>query len=453
MSISGNRARASSMVASWVTWLTLLSACACDRDSENQSGDAQPSSTPPTTAITSTASPTPSVSATSTASPASGAPARTAAAEAAPKKPSCPDGMQWIEGGEFWVGSEGSSGPKDEHPRFLTQMHGFCLDRTEVTAQAYDACVGNGQCTSAKRATKTCNAGKEERRNHPINCTSWEQADAYCAAQGKRLPTEPEWEYAARGGSEYRRFSWGNEAPDGHTCWKQPHSCEVGVHTEGAFGLHDMNGNVWEWTDSFYGAYPWPEKSAPHKVYRGGSWSRRFEKWMELTLRNRWGPDKFGSHLGFRCALLPEGSACPYGQSKDEQGRARCLRGVEQVECPPRHEWNGVRCLKQGVQADREDGCPNGSQAEPGYGCVSEGGRAVAAAPAAAGKSEPADPTAGVSMRRSPKFDADCKAYQPTRPKAFKLEGGSHHGRNLVARSKGCKNRDVGVGWNSSCCP
>lgn len=396
---------------------------------------------------------------TEPSSPAVAPPAPSKAAPTTPEETlsDCPDDMHWIEGGEFWIGPSGRrGGPKDERPRFKTHMHPFCIDRTEVTAAAYQSCVEAGACSSATRKPTNCNAERPGRQAHPINCVSWNQADAFCGSLGRRLPTEAEWEFAAKGGAEERQFSWGNESPDGRTCWKQPHSCEVGQFAEGAFGLHDMNGNVWEWTDSYYGAYPWPPKWSHHRVYRGGSWSRRFEKWLSLTLRNRWGPEKFGSHLGFRCAALPEDMTwCPYGQTQDEQGRARCRHGIVEVQCPRGSSWNGVRCLGNGLTSDRADGCPHGTQAEAGFGCVSSGSdqRLAAAAPASPSNATPSNATKGVRVTRSPSFDADCRRHQAKRPKAYRLEGGSHSGRNAVGRRRGCKNRDVGVGWNSACCP
>lgn len=372
-----------------------------------------------------------------------GAATDSASVTAEPPTPSpagaaCPEGMQPIPGGRFFAGAPEPGGTVDEHPRHLTEVHAFCLDRTEVTTSAYEACVLRGQCQSARRDTFTCNAGRD-RGGHPINCVSWHQADAYCKARGARLPTELEWEFAARGGAEYRAFSWGNDPPDGHTCWKQPRSCEVATHSEGAFGLHDMNGNLWEWTSTWYGPYPWPPPSGSAKVYRGGSWSRRFEKWLSPTLRNRQPPSEFGSHLGFRCATLQASTDCPYG--KDAEGG--CRHGVEEVACPAPEVWNGHRCATPG-----EQGCAPGTKSVPGHGCVGEGFAAPRSRPRRS-----SDEAGPVSERREPRFDADCARFQPKRPHAWRFEGGSHAARNGAGNGRGCKNRDVGVGWNSACCP
>ena len=91
------------------------------------------------------------------------------------------------------------------------------MDLTEVTVAIYDACVRAGSCTRAggPDLDPFCNEGKPERANHPINCVDWNQAMTYCNYIGARLPTEPEWEYAARG-SDGRKYPWGNTPPNAH---------------------------------------------------------------------------------------------------------------------------------------------------------------------------------------------------------------------------------------------
>lgn len=358
-----------------------------------------------------------------------------------------------LPGGPFWVGAEHESFEGEENPRFLTRLASFCMDVTEVTVAAYDACVSAGACSPARTAYKTCNAGRADRADHPINCIDHGQAEAYCAWRKARLPSEIEWEYAARGGAEQRKYPWGSESPDGRTCWKNPHSCPVKSFAAGAFGLHDVVGNVWEWTSDWFGPYPWPTAQGQHRVYRGGSWSRRFEKWLRPTLRNRYGPDHWGSHLGVRCAATPPGVECPYGR---DDATGECLRGVDDAQCLKGQRWTGARCAAPGAPQ-----CPEGATFVMGRGCVGQGGGVPRAAKsgssgsATAPKGTEAGEAAPSPVRRvrSPEFDEDCAQNQPTRPRAMRFEGGTHAERNEAGRRDGCKNRDVGVGWNSACCP
>jgi formylglycine-generating enzyme required for sulfatase activity len=377
-------------------------------------------------------------SATASARPSASATPAASGSSAKPAPTQCPEGMLPVPGGRFWVGSADDRGTGEESPRFETEIAPFCLDRTEVTVEAYRRCVEKGDCKAGHSDRRFCNVNWEGRGQHPINCVDWHQADTYCKVRGARLPTEFEWEFAARGGAEYRKYPWGDAPPNGHTCWNHPGgSCEVGTFPVGAFGLHDITGNVWEWTESWYGKYPWPPLHARHKVYRGGSWSRRFEKWMRPRLRNRWRPDAWGSHLGFRCALTLPGTPCPFGPKHN--GEAGCLHGVTQIDCPAGRPWNGARCAPKGAPK-----CAEGRREEPGHGCV--------LVVEVSGKAPEVD-LSGVTRSRSAQFDADCHQHYPGRPHAYRYSGGTHHARNVVSRQAGCSNRDVGVGWNSCCCP
>jgi formylglycine-generating enzyme required for sulfatase activity len=376
------------------------------------------------------------VRASAVPSPATPPPASASAPAAAP---TCPAGQRLIPGGKVWIGSE----PKehfsdDESPRFQTELAPYCLDETEVTTSAYRACMAKGACSKPNNKQFHCNDRYQvERSDHPINCVTWPQARDYCAAQGQRLPTEAEWEFAARGGDDQREYSWGSEFPDGRTCWKQAHSCAVKSYAPGAFGLYDMTGNVWEWVEDYYGPYPWPPASGFSRVYRGGSWSRRFEKWLHTRLRNRESEHFSGSHLGLRCASSPPGVTCPFGA--DAGGR--CRAGVLDRACDAPKVWNGARCVKPG-----EPQCREGWTESPGHGCVLAEEEAPPEVDLEAEK-------AGVSRVPAPEFEADCQQNFHGRPHAYRYTGGTHRGRNLVSRSAGCKNRDVGVGFNSTCCP
>lgn len=439
--------------------LVLVGGCERGRSSERSepTSEAAPAAPPPE-------SPETAASSAQEAASATGPGAEEPEVEE-PTAPTCPEGMVLLPGGPFWAGAEHESFASEENPRFLTRLAPFCLDPTEVTAAAYERCVEAGACRPARTEYKTCNYKRAGRADHPINCIDHDEATAYCAWRGARLPSELEWEYAARGGAEQRKYPWGDDSPDGKTCWKQPHSCAVGSFPAGAFGLHDVVGNVWEWTEDWFAPYPWPAASGRHRVYRGGSWSRRFEKWLRPTLRNRFAPDHWGSHLGVRCAAFAEPLDCPYGVEPAEEGDVasrsagaetgserkaqRCRRGVDDAQCLGGKRWNGVRCADPGAPR-----CPAGAEVVPGRGCVGGGGmEAPRAAGSRGGAGAPEESAAEVRRVRSPEFDEDCRQNSPTRPHAHRLEGGTHAARNAVGAKHGCKNRDVGVGWNSACCP
>src|SRR6185312_4347885 len=124
-----------------------------------------------------------------------------------------------------------------------------------------------------------CNGRDQGKDLHPQNCVSWHDAMAYCTSVRKTLPTEAQWEYAARGGRAGRLYPWGELSPSSETaCWNRQNrdelgTCEVGSFPSGAFGLLDMAGNVWEWTASWYQPYSGPRATwLVGRVVRGGAW-------------------------------------------------------------------------------------------------------------------------------------------------------------------------------------
>jgi formylglycine-generating enzyme required for sulfatase activity len=184
---------------------------------------------------------------------------------------------------------------------------GFCLDLTEVTAEAYAACVAQGRCTAAglsepnRQGRERCNAGVKGRGQHPINCVGWAQAGAYCKAQGKRLPAEAEWELAARGGgAKANRFPWGDAEPVGQLCWRRAEqgTCPVGSHPQGdsALGFKDLAGNVEEWVEDRYGSVQ------PDRVTRGGGFPQDDAGLLCAGCRSWSGPEEQDDRIGFRCA-------------------------------------------------------------------------------------------------------------------------------------------------------
>jgi formylglycine-generating enzyme required for sulfatase activity len=218
-----------------------------------------------------------------------------------------------IPGGTFSMGSE--HGNADQEPVHQVTLSAFCIDKTEVTVAAYRACVQAGKCRSPADNQSACTWGGSGTDQHPINCVDWNQANTFCAWAGGRLPTEAEWEYAARG-SDGRKYPWGNRAPspirlnmsgtaDG---WER--TAPVGSYPKGAspFGVLDMAGNVWEWTaDKYYDEYsPEPETNPQNpgddsssRVARGGSWSSVDPAEVRAASRKEFQPD---AKLGVRCA-------------------------------------------------------------------------------------------------------------------------------------------------------
>jgi serine/threonine protein kinase len=220
-------------------------------------------------------------------SPSAPVPARAASSAA----PAVPSEMRLVPGGE----------------------QAFALDRVEVSVERYQACVAAGACTDTGSRTaapgssfdELCNARHPARATHPINCVDRRQARAYCAWAGKRLPTESEWDLAARG-AEGRTYPWGDQAPGScemavvsGLCARQPEATRpVGSRSPHALspsGLADLSGNVWEWVAD--------EPTSPGAgVLRGGGWdypAGRATTQARLTV-----PETHADVSdGFRCAL------------------------------------------------------------------------------------------------------------------------------------------------------
>ena len=206
----------------------------------------------------------------------------------------CAEGMKFVPGFTEWQPSTFlETGRVLEGPA-------FCMNTTEVTTAAYAACVKSGKCTKAA-TWDGCNAGVAGRENHAINCVDWNQAKGYCEAQGQRLPTEAEWEYAATGG-DGRTYPWGNAEPSNQLCWSATsngHTCAVGSYPSdnSPFGLSDLSGNVSEWTSTL-------DKLAT-RVVRGGSWSTDGPSLVRSAYRHWFVPSYRWGNLGFRCAGSP----------------------------------------------------------------------------------------------------------------------------------------------------
>ena len=243
--------------------------------------------------------------------------------------------MVRVPAATFRMGSADGVGDDDEHPAHDATLSAYCIDRTEVTVRAYAVCVAARRCVPAHVAVSPfCN--RADRPDHPINCVDWNQAVAYCTWTGKRLPTEAEWEYAARG-TDGRIYPWGNEAPsakrlnacgaecvamgkralgrdwpamyDGSDGWDT--TAPVGSYPAGAspFGALDMAGNVWEWTGDWredYAAGAATNRrgaaTGSARVNRGGGWHGHLPGDARAAMRSADDPARQSNSIGFRCA-------------------------------------------------------------------------------------------------------------------------------------------------------
>lgn len=211
------------------------------------------------------------------------------------------DDMVLVPAGSFTMGEDGSKVADPAHRVRISKP--FYIDRYEVRVDDYATCVAASSCTpaevhgpkvappEAEKFGPMCNARYPDREDHPVNCVDQAQAAAFCKFAGKRLPTEAEWEYAARGSDE-RQYPWGNDSPG---CNKavvsgcaarvvgKASTQSVGSFPRGKspFGAHDMAGNVWEWVADTWeedaysrdrGADPKVEGPGAFGVLRGGSW-------------------------------------------------------------------------------------------------------------------------------------------------------------------------------------
>jgi formylglycine-generating enzyme len=310
--------------------------------------------------------------------------------------------MVWIPGGEFSMGSDADSGRTDEGPAHRVRVDGFWMDATEVTnAQFKEFVDATGYVTTAERvpdvnellqqlppgtpppAEENLAAGSlvfrppagsvnlddssqwwqwmpganwrtpdgpgssiEGKENYPVVQVSWDDAMAYATWAGKRLPTEAEWEFAARGGLDGKRFVWGDESPGalGHwqcNIWQGefPYrndaldgfegSAPVKSFAPNGYGLYDMAGNVWEWCSDFYSCDLYRsrgknvvvdnptgpnESHDPRNPYgasrdqRGGSFlcSDDYCSRYRPSARHGCAADTGMSHVGFRCVMTKE---------------------------------------------------------------------------------------------------------------------------------------------------
>ena len=237
------------------------------------------------------------------------------------------DGMTllYVPAGEFKMGSldEDASANADEKPQHTVYLDAFWIDQTEVTNKQYAACVFASQCKPPSNTSSFSHAsyyGNSQFDNYPVIYVDWNQATAYCLWAGRRLPSEAEWEKAARG-TDARIYPWGNDAPTKNLLNFNNNvgdTTKVGSYLLGKsfYGAYDMVGNVWEWVYDGYqsdyyatlGNFASDPKnpSGYTRVTRGGSWRinevltarTAVRAWVYPTSRNV----SNYNDLGFRCA-------------------------------------------------------------------------------------------------------------------------------------------------------
>ena len=300
------------------------------------------------------------VSRTSMAAPTASATASMAPMASASPSGRCPDGALFIEGGSFFMGAnDPPPGNENEKPAHPVMLSPFCIDRFEVTTARYYECSKTGKCLRASTTNEPkfdapaqaaaydplCNANDATgKAQHPINCVDWDQADRFCKKSDGRLPTESEWEFAARG-PDGRVYPWGDEPPSatranacGSECiaWAKEHGVSgdfpqpmydasdgfattspVGSFSAGKsrYGVEDVVGNVWEWTADEYAPYtsdiattqnnPTGPATGTERVIRGGSWNAAFPAWARPTFRFKAPATNRSYGIGFRCVYAP----------------------------------------------------------------------------------------------------------------------------------------------------
>ena len=236
-----------------------------------------------------------------------------------------PGEMVLVEGGTFQMGDHFNEGDSDELPLHQVTVSSFYIGKYEITQGEYETAIGS-------------NPSNFVGDNNPVESVTWYNAVAYCNAlsvseglsqcysingsdvscdftkKGYRLPTEAEWEYAARGGKhhtdDYRYAGCHEEADLGSYAWYDPNSDsqthEVGTKSANQLGIHDMSGNVWEWCNDWYGSYtsdnqtnPTGPVSGAYRMHLGGSWNASGES-CRLAHRSKSSPSNSSGRLGFR---------------------------------------------------------------------------------------------------------------------------------------------------------
>jgi formylglycine-generating enzyme required for sulfatase activity len=247
---------------------------------------------------------------------------------AAPVTPMATDGMVLVPAGPFQMGNSLDNAMAEckkfrsdcetawflaEEPVHTVDVAAFYIDVYEVTNAAYRVCLTAGVCQDPHfvySATHNDYFTNPAYNNHPMINVNWEKAKTYCEWRGARLPTEAEWEKAARG-TDGRTYPWGNDLDTTRANYqdsKLGDPITVGSYESGKspYGAYDMTGNVWEWTADWFDAYPGSTAQNPDfgqkvRVLRGGAWLDPGNT-VHASYRGGLNPLHSFGNIGFRCA-------------------------------------------------------------------------------------------------------------------------------------------------------